>query len=63
MNIISTKKACEIAGVSRVTVWRLQQAGDFPLPVRRGTASKGYIQSEIEAWVAARAAERVGVAA
>ncbi len=59
MNIITSKKACEIAGVSRVTMWRLRKEGDFPAPVRRGSASKGYIQKEVEDWVAGRAAERV----
>lgn len=60
MNIITSKEAARIAGVSRVTMWRLRKEGDFPKPVRRGTAATGYIQDEINAWVEARAAERDG---
>lgn len=45
-------------GVSSVTVWRWERDGHFPRRVRLGANAAGWLESEIEAWIAARAAER-----
>src|SRR4051794_8803736 len=45
-------------GLSRTTLWRLRRAGDFPEPVQLTTAVLGWIESEINDWIAARTARR-----
>lgn len=49
----------ELAGFSRTTAWRLQQAGDFPKPVRISPGRVGWRQSEIDAWQASRSSQSI----
>ena len=42
--------------MSDPTLWRWERAGKFPKRVQLGGNSVGWIESEIDAWVAARAA-------
>lgn len=48
-------------GRSRAQRWRDENANPptFPKRVRLGPNAVGWLQSEIDAWIAARAAERV----
>jgi predicted DNA-binding transcriptional regulator AlpA len=48
-------KVKDITGLSRTTAWRLQKAGDFPLPVVISPGRVGWRESELEAWKASRA--------
>lgn len=41
-------------GLSRTTAWRLQNAGDFPRPVRISARRVGWWQTELDAWKAGR---------
>lgn len=45
-------------GFSAATIYRKSKAGTFPKPVQLGANSSGWIESEIEAWLAQRVAER-----
>ena len=47
-------------GLSRTTIYRWRLAGRFPQPVRLGTRCVGWIESEVEAWLRERMAERRG---
>lgn len=47
----------ELAGFSRTTAWRLQQAGEFPKPVRISPGRVGWRQSELDAWQASRSSQ------
>jgi prophage regulatory protein len=56
-------KASEVmrrTGLSKMSIWRGQKAGTFPHSVRLGPNSVGWVEVEIEAWCAARIAERDG---
>jgi predicted DNA-binding transcriptional regulator AlpA len=44
----------DLTGLSRTTAWRLQKAGDFPLPVAISPGRVGWRESEIAAWSASR---------
>ena len=44
--------------VTNVTLWRWEKEGTFPKRVRLGGNSAGWIESEVEAWIEQRAAER-----
>jgi prophage regulatory protein len=41
-------------GVSRSTLYNWMAAGRFPSPVALGVRSVGWVESEINAWIAAR---------
>jgi prophage regulatory protein len=41
-------------GLSRTTIWRLERSGDFP-PRRRVLSNTiGWLESEVDAWIAGR---------
>jgi prophage regulatory protein len=41
-------------GVSRSTIWRLTQSGNFPRPVAISPGRKGWLKSQVDAWIANR---------
>ncbi len=41
-------------GLSRSTLYNRMAAGEFPRPVALGPRSVGWVESEINAWIAAR---------
>ncbi len=47
-------ETCEITGLSRTTLWRLEKAGQFPKRYRLGPNSVGRKHSEIMAWMDTR---------
>ncbi|MGZ8370710.1 MAG: AlpA family phage regulatory protein [Caulobacteraceae bacterium] len=48
-------KVRDMTGISRTTAWRLQRAGDFPLPVVISPGRVGWRESELQTWRASRA--------
>jgi len=50
----------QILGCSRTNLFELVRSGDFPKPISisPGGKRKAFILEEVEAWIAARAAER-----
>ena len=58
MMILRTKVVVERVGLSRSHLWRLERDGQFPRKIRLGPNSVGYVESEIDEWIAARIAER-----
>lgn len=49
--ILRTQEVQKIVGVSRSTIWRMEQKGDFPNRVPLGTGSVGWLKSDVEGWV------------
>jgi len=49
---------CEMLGVSHMWIHREVEAGRFPRPIRLSVRSVGWLASEVNAWLSARAAER-----
>jgi prophage regulatory protein len=43
---------------SKVQLWRKEKVGDFPKRVRLGRGRHGWVESEIDEWIAARIAAR-----
>ena len=58
MNQVCAKTSC-----SRNSIYRLIAAGQFPKAVRLGPQRVGYLETEVEAWIDARVAERDASAA
>jgi len=55
---IREAETCEITGLSRTTLWRLEKAGDFVKRYRLGPNSIGRKHSELMAWMKTREAVR-----
>lgn len=51
------------SGFSKAWIYKLIAQNRFPKPVKIGSRSIAFVESEIDAWIAARIAERDGVGA
>ena len=54
MKLLRIREVMEITGLSRMTIYRMEKAGDFPSRRRLGTNSVAWIEGEVNAWVEAR---------
>jgi len=52
--IIRTTEVLEIVSISRSTLWRKVQSGEFPAPVELGSNSSGYFEHEVLEWLNSR---------
>ncbi len=60
--IIRLRQAIEKTGLSRSTIYNLIKSGDFPQQVRLSVRTMGFLEHEVDAWIAGRvAASRVAV--
>ena len=50
-------------GYSKPQLWRLVKAGKFPKPIKIGAARNAWVESEIDAWIKTKIAERDGAVA
>ena len=51
----------EKAGLSKTALYQKISEGTFPKPVRLGRKAVGWIESELDAWIADRVAQRDGL--
>ncbi|MER9270493.1 AlpA family phage regulatory protein [Mesorhizobium sp. M0643] len=58
MQILPIREVCRRVGISRTTVWQLIRDGKFPRLVQITPKRKGFVASEVDAWISARIAER-----
>ena len=58
MKVIRFPELKSRVGYSRMHIFRLEKAGKFPRPVPLGEKSVGWLESEIQNWIAERVAER-----
>lgn len=56
--IIRKPELLEKVSLSDATIWRMEQNGQFPKRLRLGGNSCGWLSSEINGWIAERAAAR-----
>ena len=52
--ILRWRDVVPMVGLSRVTIWRRMQEGDFPKPVRLGgpkSRAVGWRRSDVETWL------------
>ena len=57
-NLLRLKEVCRRTGKSRSDVYRHIAAGRFPAPVKLGVRASAWVESEINAWIAERIADR-----
>jgi prophage regulatory protein len=58
LTILRRKQVERRTGLSRSTIYLRIQEGTFPRPVNLGARAVGWLESEIESWLAARIAIR-----
>jgi len=54
LSILRRKQVETRTGLSRSTIYLRIQEGTFPKPVNLGARAVGWLENEIEAWLAAR---------
>ncbi|HEY8097750.1 MAG TPA: AlpA family transcriptional regulator [Methylobacter sp.] len=60
-NIIRLPQAIKKTGVSRGTIYNLIKSGDFPKQIQLSPRTMGFLEHEVDAWIAERvAASRIG---
>ena len=52
--ILRTDAVCQQLGISRSTLFRLRERGDFPPAIRLGANSVGWLASDVQAWLESR---------
>lgn len=62
-NLIRMSETLARSGFSKAWIYKLIAQNRFPKPVKIGSRSIAFVESEIDAWIAARIAERDGVGA
>jgi len=58
ITLLSMSKTCERTSLSRTSINRHREKGNFPEPVRVSEDRIAFVESEIEEWIAQRIAER-----
>jgi len=58
IKILSNKEVRSRIPYSSVQIWRKENAGEFPRRVKLGANRVGWIESEIENWIASKIGER-----
>lgn len=56
--IIRKPELLNTVGLSDPTIWRMEKDGKFPKRLRLGGNSCGWLESEVNGWLADRAAAR-----
>ncbi len=51
---LTEKEVSKLSGLSRVTIWRMQREGEFPLRRQIGRRRVGWLRSEMEEWMRTR---------
>jgi len=59
LRVIRFPELFKKVGLCRSQIWRLEKSGDFPRSIPLGKNSKGWLESDVDAWLLAR---RQGVA-
>lgn len=57
MNIIRPKKAAEKLGIGLPTLWSWARRADFPKPIQLSSNASGFVENELDDWLARRVAE------
>lgn len=58
MKLLRLKAVMEATGLGRSSIYKLIAQGSFPKPVQLGLRSVGWVDLEIEAWIADKIAKR-----
>ena len=54
MKILKQKEVVQLTGLSRVTIWRLEQRGEFPEKIVLSPNRVGWLENEVSDWIGSR---------
>jgi prophage regulatory protein len=54
MKLLRIREVMEITCLSRMTIYRMEKAGEFPRRRRLGTNSVAWIESDVSSWIETR---------
>ena len=54
MKILKQKEVVQLTGLSRVTIWRLEQRGEFPEKIALSPNRVGWLENEVQDWIGSR---------
>lgn len=60
MQVLSISEVIALLSVSRSTLWRMIRVGGFPRPIILSPGRRGWLASDVEAWIEARRQEARG---
>lgn len=58
IRLLRLPQVMDVVGLSRSTIYALQEEGRFPKAVKLSTRAIGWVESEIQAWLAERIRQR-----
>ena len=58
LRVLRLREVEERTGLKRASIYRRGKVGTFPKPISLGRNSTGWIESEVEAWLADLVAQR-----
>lgn len=58
LNVLRLAAVCRMTGLRRSTIYRMQASGQFPQRVKIGARAVGWIEREVQEWLANRVATR-----
>ena len=61
--ILRIDAVCEKVGIPESGIYALMREGGFPKPIPLSKRRTGFLESELDEWIAARVADRDGAAA
>jgi len=60
IQILRLPDVCRITGISRSTIYQMEAEARFPRRVRIGLRAVGWVQSEVQDWIAVQLKTRPG---
>ena len=54
MRLLRLAQVCEVTGLSRMTIYRLEQRGEFPSRRQISANSVAWVDQDVMAWIDAR---------
>ena len=54
MRVLRLHEVVTRVGLSKSTLWRYIKDGEFPAPIKLGPRASGWIEHEIDDWIASR---------
>ena len=54
MKILKLKDVVRMTSIGKVTIWRLEQRGDFPTKIVLSPNRVGWLENEVSDWIASR---------
>jgi prophage regulatory protein len=56
--VMRIPEVLRVVGLSRASIYRQMESGEFPRQFKIGTSAVGWLRTEVNQWVSARAAAR-----